>query len=199
MQLPDALSRQQNEILLDLNMDYITFSDTQLVQVYKETKSCPVVCTVYRITHHILPAMCRQTPRMVHKYRDMRVKPTSDNILLLKGSRILIATVLWDFFLHSMHEEHAGITKCPLMACSLTYWPGIWLIHQASPTFSRLLLAQPVESLINHKVLHSHSQKIGTDILDLYGKRCLFIVHYFSKYPFFFKYSQPPQMLSSAM
>ena len=57
MQLQDALSklsniRQRDEIPLDLWVDHIAFSDTNLAQVCKETKSCQLLSTVYRLTHN---------------------------------------------------------------------------------------------------------------------------------------------------
>ena len=45
----------------------------------------------------------------------MRDEVTLDNGLPLKNSRITILTVFRKSFLHELHEENAGITKCQLM------------------------------------------------------------------------------------
>ena len=73
---------QRDEIYLDLWVDHIAFSDTRLVQVHKETQSCPVLSTVYRLIHNEYPATCRHTPTIVHKYWDLRGELISNNGLL---------------------------------------------------------------------------------------------------------------------
>ena len=103
MQLPNVLSRlssvkQRYEIPLELHVDYIAFSDCRLAQLHKETKSCPVLSTVYRLMHNWWPATCRQTPRIGHKYWNMCNKVTSDDSLFLKGSRISIPPALESHF-----------------------------------------------------------------------------------------------------
>ena len=83
---------------------------------------------------------------------------TSDNGLLLKGSRIIIPKNFKDSFLHALHKEHAGITTCQLTARSPVYWPGIdegiedYMKHFP---MGIKLCTQPAGPLINHKVPHN--------------------------------------------
>ena len=69
------------------------------------------------------------------KYWDLRHEVTLDNDLLLNESRIIIPSALRESFLHDLHEKHAAITKCQLMARSLIYWPSIIYrrLHKAVP------------------------------------------------------------------
>ena len=85
---------------------------------------------------------------------------------------------------------HAGITKCYLTARTLIYWPRInnniedyinWC-----PTCIRLSLTLLGEPLINYDVPQGPWQKLNADFMDMDGKIFLFIIDYFSKYPFLF-------------
>ena len=98
---------QWDKIPLDLHVDHTAFSDTQLAKVCKETKSCQLLLTVYRLMHNGWPATCRQIPQVVYKYWDMCEELMSDNCLLLKGSWVIMPTALNESFLHKLHEEHA--------------------------------------------------------------------------------------------
>ena len=129
IQLPDTLSRssslkQRYEIPLDLCVDYNAVSNIRLASVHKETKSCLVLCTVYRLKQNGWPATCRQTMRIVHKYNDKCNVHTSDDGLLLKGFRVIIPPTWRKSFLHDFHEKHAGITECQLTARTLVFWPS---------------------------------------------------------------------------
>ena len=53
---------QREEISLNLHVDHTAFSNTRLAKVHKETDSCPVLSTVYRLTHNGWPATCKQPP-----------------------------------------------------------------------------------------------------------------------------------------
>ena len=112
---------QRDEIPFDLCVDHIAFSNIRLAQVHKETKSYSVLSIVYRIMHSRSSAAHRQEPRTTHRYFDTTDDPTSDNGLLLKGSRIVTPPDFRESFLHELHKEQIDITKCQLLARSLIY------------------------------------------------------------------------------
>ena len=190
MQLLDAPSRlssirQRDEIPPNMCVDHIAFSNTRLPQVYKGAQCCPVLFTVYRLTHNGWPVSCRQVPRNIHKYWHMRDELTPDNGLLPKGNRIIILSAPRESCLHELHEEHTDITKCQLMARSLTTWPDIdrdiedylkWC-----PTCIKLLPTLPAEPLINHDIAKGLWCKISSDFTNWDNKSYLLSVDYFSK------------------
>ena len=84
-----------------------------------------MLSSVYRLTHNGWPATSRQIPGILHKYWDMDDELTSDDGLLLKGSRAIISLALSESFLHELHEECTGIMKSQITARTLTYWSSI--------------------------------------------------------------------------
>ena len=130
MQLSDTLSRlssivQRDDTLLNLHDGHIVFSDMELDQECKETESCLVLSTVYRLTHNEWPTIHRQTPQIDHKYWDMREELTSENCIFLKDCRIITPSALRESALHDLQEHHSAITKCWPIARSIIYWLGI--------------------------------------------------------------------------
>ena len=158
MQLLDAQLRlshlkQRYEITLGLHVDNITYSNSRLAWVCKETESCLVLSKVCRLTHDWWPVICRQTPRIEKKYWDIHDELMSDGSLLLKSSRGVNPYALTESFLHDLHEEYPGITKCQCTAWTLVHWPSIrndiedymkWC-----PTCIRLSPTLPAKPLIN--------------------------------------------------
>ena len=139
MQLPDALSRpsspkQRYEILSDLHVDHTAFSDTTLVHICKETKSCMVLTTVYRLTQ-LMSYHKQTTPRIVHKYWNMFNKLISDYGLLFQGCKVIIPLALRKSFLHDPYEEQCRHHKVPAqrknphLLAQHQQWH--WTLHQA--------------------------------------------------------------------
>ena len=197
IQFADALSglysvRQRDEILLYLHVNHIVFSSTRPARVGKETNSCLVLSTVYRLTHNRWPITHRKVPRIALKYWDMREKLTLERGLLLKGCRIIIPTALRDSFLHELHEEHAGITKWQLMAGSLNYWSGIdrGIRHyiKQCPICTKLLPTQKQDPLSATK-----SQIIDVNFIDWECEKYLLIIVYCSEYLLLYLMFQQPK------
>ena len=89
---------------LDLHVDYIAFSDTRLARTCKETETCQVLSSVYRLTYVGWPATCRQAPRVVHTYWGMHDELTCNDSLQMKGSGNIIFLALRECFLHDLHR-----------------------------------------------------------------------------------------------
>ena len=143
----------------------------------------PSILNFYKLAHNGRPVIQRQRPQIACTYWNMHDELTSDDSLLSKGSQISILITLWDSFQCNLHEEHAGINTCQLMACLLIYWPSIDQDHmyyvKECPTHIKQLPSQPGEPLINHEVPHCPWQKLSTNFMDWDGKRYLLITAYF--------------------
>ena len=83
-QLPRLYSSQ--EISLEVQVDHTAFIETWLVQVYVETKSCPVLSIVYQLILNRWPTSHHHLPRTAHHYWDLSDELPTDNLLLLKIS-----------------------------------------------------------------------------------------------------------------
>ena len=106
-----------------------------------------VLSTVYKLKHTGWPATCRQTSSIAHKYWYMHGKLTSDDRLLLKGSRVIIPSALRKSLIKDCYKEHTGIMKCQLTAIT-----HIKDYIKRCPTCIRLSPILPAEPLINHAV-----------------------------------------------
>ena len=122
------------------------------------------------------------TPQNFPQYWDMIEKLTSDNGLLLKGSKIVIPPVFKESFVHDLQKEHIDITNYQLMVRSLIYWScinrDIEDFIKWCPIYIKLLPILPAETLINHGIPQGPWQKISADLINCDNKRYLLLIDY---------------------
>ena len=98
--------------------------------------------------------------------------------LLLTGFRVIIHSSLRQSFLHDLHEEQIGITKCQFTASTLNYWPSrnnnIEDNIKWFPTCVRLSPTLPAED----------PGRNLADFIDRDGKTFLLNIYFFCKYDF---------------
>ena len=98
MLLADALSRcpsrASGEIKLDMRVDYIAFSKTWIAKLKETMREDPILGTVYQLTQQGWPHQRRHTPWMARAYWDFRDQLSTDERLLLMGTRIVIPSCL---------------------------------------------------------------------------------------------------------
>ena len=129
MLLADALSRcpsrGNEEIKLDMRVDYVAFNKAWIAKLKEATGDDPVMSTVYQLTQQGWPHQRRHTPRMARAYWDFRDELSTDDGLLLKGPRIVIPSCLREEYLQRPHQGHLSATKIQQNARQHLYWPGL--------------------------------------------------------------------------
>ena len=89
MHLADALSRcparANQEIKLELQVDYIAFTMAWIGKLRDTTHKDPVLGTVYQLTKHGWPHLRRREPNLARYFWDFRDELSMDEGLLLKG------------------------------------------------------------------------------------------------------------------
>ena len=129
MLLTNALSRcpswGNEEIKLDMCVDYVAFNKAWIVKLKEATSDDPVTSTVYQLTQQGWPHQRRHTPRMARAYWDFRDELFTDDGLLLKGPRIVIPSCLHEEYLERHHCGHLSVTKIQQNARQHLYWPGL--------------------------------------------------------------------------
>ena len=129
MLLTDALSRcpsQGNEeINLDMRVDYVAFNKAWIAKLKEATGDDPATSTVYQLTQQGWPHQRRHTPRMARAYWDFRDELSTNDGLLLKGPRIVIPSALREEYLHRLHQGNLSATKIQQNARQHLYWPGL--------------------------------------------------------------------------
>ncbi|KAL5006376.1 hypothetical protein ScPMuIL_015182 [Solemya velum] len=105
--------------------------------------------------------------------------------LLLRGSRLVIPTIMRAEVLHRIHEGHQGIVKCRERARNSVWWPGIskdieYLVRNCANCVKHR--ADKAEPLISTAFPDYPWQKLGTDLFHWRGATYLLIVDYFSRF-----------------
>ena len=192
MLLVDALSRlpskhNRQQIQLDLRIDHHSFTTQRLEQVKMETANDPILAIVHHMTMDGWPETRRAVPRIARAYWDQRDELTTDDGLLLKGTRIIIPASQREKTLNQLHVGHQGMTAMQQNARTTVYWPGIDadISDYVSRCHTCLAAKKSLnkETLVPHQVPQQPWEKIGADFFECNNKKYLAIVDYFSKYP----------------
>ena len=89
--------------------------------------------------------------------------------------------------LSQIHKGHFGIEKCRSRASQALFWPGmnadIQHIVTNCNTCMSFQSASDKEPLVNYEIPTLPWQIIGTDLFSLYGRDCVVVVDYYSRYP----------------
>ena len=95
----------------------------------------------------------------------------------MKGTRLVIPTIMHLDILDKLHEGHLGITKCHERAKRSVWWPG--LSKQLEDMIQNSRKAEP---LIPSVLPDRPWQKIGTDLFELKVKPYILCTDYFSRF-----------------
>ena len=105
--------------------------------------------------------------------------------LLMRGSRIVIPTEMRKEVLVQLHAGHQGISKCRLLARQSVWWPGMSSdIEKMVKTCTECIkCAVPqVEPLLSSPMPTLPWQKVATDLFEWKGAVYLLIIDYFSRW-----------------
>ena len=201
MLLADAMSRypsySSKEIKLDMRVDYVAFNKTWIAKLKEAIWEDPILSTVYqswaqstswhsRAWSH----QRRHTPQMARAYWDFRDKLSTDDGLLLKGTRIVIPSCLCEEYLERLHHGHLSATKVQQNAREHLYWPRLDADIVDYTRRCQECIKQshsPKELLQAHDVPQQPWEHIAMDYFYVNGKLYILICDYFNKVPFAFQ------------
>jgi hypothetical protein len=133
------------------------------------------------------PQTVDELPEQVKDYWNYRDELTTQNGLVLKGSRIIIPPSMQKMVLERLHIGHSGREKTKDKARTYVFWPRInaaidQMVERCAPClkYSR---QQQREPMIPLDVPNRPWQVVGMDHFYFYGQDYLVIIDYFSKYP----------------
>ena len=150
----------------------------------------PILGTVYQLTQQGWPHQRRHTPQMARAYWDLRDQLSTDEGLLLMGSRIVIPSCLHEEYLGRLHQGHLSATKVQQNTHQHLYWPGLDadIVDYTRRCQECIHWSQPSkEPLQAHDVLQEPWKRIAMDYFYMNGRLYILICDYFSKFPFLFQ------------
>ncbi|XP_063607727.1 uncharacterized protein LOC134782233 [Penaeus indicus] len=183
--LADGLSRlsstDNQHIVPDLQINFVTFSNEKLVTLQQETSRDVFLHGLKEVIIQGWPEKMKDLPRMLQPYWSFRDELSIEDGLVIKGSRIIIPVSMLNLVLDPIHVGHQGITKCQLRAKDCVYWTSINrdiedIVQQET---SR---SQTKETLIPHELPTRPWQYVGTDLFH-YGENNYLIIADYSKFP----------------
>ena len=193
MLLADTLSRcparYNQEIKLDLHVDYIAFTSAWIETLRETTCEDLVLSTVYQLVQHGWPKERRRVPNVAKYYWDFRDELSTDEGLLLKGPSLVIPATLRESYLQRLHEGHLSASKTITNARQHMFWPGMEADIKDYRRRCQVCIkrSRPArEPLQPHEIPDGLWQKLGMDFFNLKGKCYILICDYFSKFPYMF-------------
>ncbi|XP_037782061.1 uncharacterized protein K02A2.6-like [Penaeus monodon] len=175
--LADGLSRlpstDNQHIGLDLQINFVTFSNEKLDQLRQETSRDGTLHGLKEVIIQGWPEKMKDLPRMLQQYWSFRDELSIEDGLVIKGS--------------SHNSRHQGITKCQLRAKDSVYWTSInkdieEIVQQCS-TCQETSRSQTKETLIPHELPTQPWQYVGTDLFHYGENDYLIVADYYSKFP----------------
>ena len=87
------------------------FSSEMIEKVKQATTSDEELMMLKKIVHEGWPASIKEVPQVLEPYWSYRNEITIDNVILMKGQRIIIPSVLQVEILGKLHAAHQGAEK----------------------------------------------------------------------------------------
>lgn len=115
---------ESTNIYVDNIMDHLPASQSFLDNLRQLLKSDSVCASVMRMCQDWWPdsGRCMGVEKL---YWPERAYLSVHDGLLLKGTRLVIPSILWNEVLARLHEGHQGVTKCRERAQQSVWWPGL--------------------------------------------------------------------------
>lgn len=175
---------ESTNIYVDNIVEHLPASQSFLDNLREHLKTDSVCSNVMRMCQDGWPESSRCTgPEKL--YWSERAYLSVHDGLLLKGTRLVIPSVMRNDVLARLHEGHQGVAKCRERARQSVWWPGL------SQQLNELVLK--CHACIKERINHTEPliptnlperpwQKLGTDLFVLKGKTYLLVVDYYSRY-----------------
>lgn len=121
----------------------------------------------------------------VKAYWPDRALLTVHDGLLLRGSRLVIPTVMRNSVLEVIHKGNQGVSRCRERAREAVWWPGLSsqlneLVRNCKTCTKER--ANPVEPLMAGELPQRPWQKVGSDLFSLNHDIYLLVVDYYSRF-----------------
>ena len=116
MTLAEGFSRLPNkktnqEINLNVRVDFVQFSSEKLTQIHQATKADPILCELRETILQGWPNTFREINKNLQPYWSYRDELTIENGILMKSGRIIIPKVMQPEILQKIHYDHQGMEK----------------------------------------------------------------------------------------
>ena len=132
----------------------------------------------------------KEVPSEIQPFWTFHKEQTTEDGLILKGTRIVIPSKKQDDILKLIHKGHLGLTKCKLHAKETVHWPGLneqleqlILNCQLCLKYSQSKCKQPSDMTFGHEIPIYPWTKLATDILHYEGESYLLVVDNTSQFP----------------
>ena len=185
-------ARANQQIKLDLQVDYIAFTLAWIEKIRETTSDDPVLGTVYQLVQHRWLKLRRKVPNVARYFWDFRDELTTDEVLLLKGPSLVIPAVLRESYLQHLHKGHFSASKVKDKdnARMHMFWPGIDADINDYTRGCQICIERSHsirKPLQPHDIPDRPWQKIGMDYFDYKGKSYILICDYFFKFPYMYQ------------
>ena len=164
----------------------IPMSDTRLHQFQQETEQDETLSKLHHLIQTEWPNNRNDVEPSIRPYFDIRDELIINNVLILKGNRIVVPSSMCKKMLNVLHTAHPGIVKVKARARSTIYWPGIDAqledLTQSCSFCQEHRNKQPKEPQITHEIPTTPWTKFGTDLFHLFKQTYLIIVDYTTNY-----------------
>ena len=136
------------------------------------------------------PNSIKEVPPKMQAYWTFCEELTVEDVLVLKGTRIVIPKSMHNHILTMIHEGHLGLGKCKLWIKDTIYWPGIneqlqklVLNCELCLKYSKAKNKQPENMSLGREVPIYPWTKVATDIFHFKSDSNLLIIDYISRFP----------------
>lgn len=115
---------EKTNIYVDSVMEHLPASEAYLSELRKQLSADSVCAEVMKYCSEGWPDRSRLDV-LVRPYWTERAVLSTHNGLLLRGTRLIIPSVMRNRVLEKIHEGHQGIVKCRERAKQSVWWPGL--------------------------------------------------------------------------
>ena len=196
-QLADCLSRvgglQDSIKLPKLSMCQITSQlnsrSDSLQQLWEASHTEDTLAILKYTIQKGWPSTIKELPSEIQPYWTFREELTTEDGLILKGTRIVAPSTKQAEILKLIHEDHLGLTKCKLRAKETVYWPGLndeleklVLNCQLCLKYLQSKCKQPPQMSVGHEIPAFPWTKIAMNIFHFEDDSYLLLVDYTGRY-----------------
>ena len=189
--LADTLSRlpsvhNKETIHRDVRVDIVRFSDERIQELRNKTKDDQVLRTLTETIVTGWPKTIKELPTSIRSYWAFRDELSVEDVILLKGTRVIIPESMQPFILDRLHYGHLGIDNTRLRAKDSVYWINI--NRDIETTVKSCHICQEHQPEQQHEMLLPHEipsrpwKVVGTDMFFFNDAHRLIIADYYSRH-----------------
>uniref|UniRef100_A0A3B1IFN4 Gypsy retrotransposon integrase-like protein 1 n=1 Tax=Astyanax mexicanus TaxID=7994 RepID=A0A3B1IFN4_ASTMX len=175
---------EETNIYVDSVLANLPSSEAYMSELRKQLCADSICSEVMRYCAEGWPD-CSRLDSLVRPNWAERAVLSTHNGLLLRGTRLVIPSVMRNSVQEKIHEGHQGIVKCRERAKQSVWWPGLssqieeLVLNCTACVKERNNTAEP---LMPTKLPDRPWQKLGADLFTLKNANYLLVVDYFSRY-----------------